>query len=118
MQSGKVNLTIVLPANDKTTSSTVGLLLGWDCDAEAADCARGTPTGYTFESGVARLVGVQVPNPRTWQPERNPTVAPRLPLHNLTVRLARGGDAITVRFGLRVVSTRGRDILLNGEIGS
>ena len=74
MQSGKVNLTIVLPANDKTTSSTVGLLLGWDCDAEAADCARGTPTGYTFESGVARLVGVQVPNPRTWQPERNPTV--------------------------------------------
>ena len=59
-----------------------------------------------------------MPNPRIWQPIANPTSTPRLALHNLTVRLLSSSgepsDGLTVRFGLRIVATSGRDILLNG----
>ncbi|CAE7939541.1 GUSB [Symbiodinium necroappetens] len=54
---------------------------------------------------------VSVPNARSWSPE-NPK------LHRLKVALLSSGqllDCVEVRFGLRRVSTSGRDILLNGQ---
>ena len=115
--SGAVNVTIALPSEGGGTGDrAVGVFLGWDCDASAPGCARGgAPSVHPLDNGTIRLVGVKVPNPRTWQPEANPTAAPRAALHNLTVRLASGGDALTVRFGLRVVAAAGRSILLNGK---
>lgn len=58
-----------------------------------------------FRDGRAELSAC-VPHPRVWS-----TDTPSL--HRLGVAL--GGDQMDVRFGLRTVGVRGREILLNGE---
>ena len=107
--SGEVNITVVLHA---AGDQPVDLEFGWDCPS-AAPCSKGFSRTYHPVNGSIFIPAVPVPEARIWQPVAHPIVAPSLALHNITVRVA--SDALTVRFGLRTVSTSGRDILLNGK---
>lgn len=59
----------------------------------------------TYPVSGARLK-LTVPNPKTWSPQ-----APNL--HTVHVSVA--GSRVSERFGLRQITTRGKQILLNGE---
>ncbi|CAE8723878.1 unnamed protein product, partial [Polarella glacialis] len=68
--------------------------------------------GWAELVAVEGLLGVKVPGARPWSP-----AAPNL--HRLKVAMLEPSgellDCVEVRFGLRTVATRGRDILLNNE---
>jgi len=120
--SGEVNITVVLRpllANLRR----VRLQMIWDGGPASTSAA----TEYAVDAdGKVSVTAAAVPNPAVWQPPSNPTAVPSLPLHTLTVRVSPLGaasaaavasvtDAITVRFGLRIVSTAGREIRINGQ---
>ena len=109
LPSGAVNVTAVL-RGAPAPGTRLNLSFSWD---------GGPPTIGTHAveaGGMVRICGAAVPNAKMWQPEPNPTAVPRLPLHTLTVAIPCGGDAITVRFGLRIIAASGRHILLNGQL--
>ena len=122
--SGEVDVRVVL-RNPPSAGTAVDLRLGWD------GAASGTASTHTVQAGgVITLASVSVPNPKLWQPLSNPVERPSLALHQLTVSLpapinsteppsphasSAVADAITVRFGLRIVKADGRSILINGH---
>ncbi len=65
----------------------------------------GAPTTHAV-AGSEFTLELTVPDPRPWSP-----VTP----HLHTLALTAGRDDLILRFGLRTISTRGREILLNGE---
>ena len=115
LPSGDVNLTVVLRVTDAPVDggSMVTLQLIWD--GEAASTVR--MHCIVEEGGRVALPAAKVPSPKVWDPS---TLARPLALHTLTVQVVDSlgvliADGITVRFGLRVITTSGRDILLNGK---
>ena len=139
-QSGpSINRIEVLPRADNLTGKPNGIVdiavyfdnapaagslqtlgLAWDDDT-GGGAAPDYTSALVHAGGFALLGDVLVPKWRMWEPVGMPTKAPQLALHTLTVGICRGerdpavSDAVTVRFGLRTLATRGRDILLNGK---
>ena len=117
--SGDVNITVALrgaaEARAAGDGGSVTLEFEWDCVTR--ECGTGFKGTFPVVNGKI-FIPASVPNPRIWQPVANSPSTPRLDLHNLTVRILMASgepsDALTVRFGLRIVSTSGRNILLNG----
>lgn len=135
--SGQVNVTVSLrdaPAAERGDASTVTLGFAWDCAGGPACDPAWTGT-YPIRDGAVTLLAT-VPKPRVWEAAATTSAAPSAQLHNLSVTLmppkgrrraeagaggtsggalAVSSDTMVVRFGLRVVSTAGRAILLNGR---
>ena len=114
--SGVVNISVVLrPLPGRTH---VRLQLRWDTQPPS------TPSDYEVGADGRVRLSAAVPQPKIWHPPSNPSDVPSLPLHTLTVGVAHAADAlafdaadaVAVRFGLRIVSTSGREIRINGEV--
>lgn len=133
--SGHVRVCVVL-RDAPPAGSAVTLGLKWDGQRHPSHSSHTVQAG-----GIILLDEMAVPDAKLWQPVHHPKTAPSLALHVLTISLPPaaatvapgdghatnatameaaeaaakdGGDAISVRFGLRIVSTSGRSILLNG----
>lgn len=102
-------------SSSSDASGTVQLKLCWDLPAGSPPCSA-VYKEYTYAAatGVVSIPSLAVPKARPWD-----TASPKL--HTLTVFSADGSsgaqirDSVQVRFGLRIVSTSGRHILLNGK---
>jgi hypothetical protein len=104
---------------------TVTLSLCWDAAATAPPCSAAAKA-YPYDAkGAVHLPALTVPNAKVWE-IKSPA------LHTLTVFIHTDAatigttttttdassvvDSCQVRFGLRIVSTAGRDIKVNGAV--
>lgn len=113
--NGLVDVAIRLASGDGSTvpaGSRVILRKSWDS-------AQGAVSHEVVEqNGLIRTFNAKVPSPMIWDP--SPERPRPLPLHTLRVELLQSVsdpavDGLEVRFGIRTVGKKGRDILINGE---